>query len=179
VGRVNARVRRAYLATMHADRTARELIERLGLKPHPEGGHYRETFRSARGVRVVAAAGEPAVSAVERRDACTSVLFLLQEGERSAWHVVDADEVWCWHGGAPLELSIAHGAEGEGLRERHVLGIDVAGGQSPQITVPAQAWQAARSLGAWSLVGCVVAPGFEFRGFRMAPPGWEPRVTPR
>lgn len=145
---------------------AREMVERLGLKPHPEGGHYRETFRSALRVR---AAGDPA-----DRDACTSVLFLLQAGEVSAWHQVDADEVWCWHGGAPLELSIAHGARGEGAREKHLLGIDVAAGQSPQATVPAHAWQAARSTGAWSLVGCVVAPGFEFRGFRIAPEGWEP-----
>ena len=102
------------------------------------------------------------------------MLFLLQAGEVSAWHQVDADEVWCWHGGAPLELAIAHGARGEGARETHLLGIDVAAGQSPQATVPAHAWQAARSTGAWSLVGCVVAPGFEFRGFRLAPEGWEP-----
>ncbi|MBM4007490.1 MAG: cupin domain-containing protein [Planctomycetes bacterium] len=145
---------------------AREMIERLRLKPHPEGGHYRETFRSDSRVRASGDAGE--------RDACTSVLFLLQAGEVSAWHQVDADEVWCWHGGAPLELSIAHGAQGEGTRETHLLGIDVAEGQSPQATVPAHAWQAARSTGAWSLVGCVVAPGFEFRGFRLAPEGWEP-----
>jgi predicted cupin superfamily sugar epimerase len=147
-------------------RPAREMIERLDLKPHPEGGHYRETFRSA--LRVNASAGRP------DRDACTSVLFLLQAGERSAWHQVDADEVWCWHGGAPLELSIAHGSNGDGTKETHVLGIDVSSGQSPQATVPAHAWQAARSLGAWSLVGCVVAPGFEFRGFRLAPTGWQP-----
>ena len=145
---------------------AREMIERLGLKPHPEGGHYRETFRSALRVRV----GDGA----DDRDGCTSVLFLLQEGERSAWHQVDADEVWCWHGGAPLELSIVHGENGEGASEVHMLGVDIRAGESPQATVPAHAWQAARSLGAWSLVGCVVAPGFEFRGFRLAPEGWQP-----
>lgn len=150
---------------------AREMIERLGLKPHPEGGHYRETFRSALRVRV----GDGA----DDRDGCTSVLFLLQEGERSAWHAVDADEVWCWHGGSPLELSIAHGSHGQGALERHILGLAVALGETPQATVPAHAWQAARSLGAWSLVGCVVAPGFEFSGFRLAPAEWSPGIALR
>ncbi|MFM7808462.1 MAG: cupin domain-containing protein [Planctomycetota bacterium] len=157
--------------------TAQAMIDTLGLKPHPEGGHYRETFRS--GLRVELPGGTRGPGAREtigtaRRDACTSVLFLLQQGERSAWHAVDADELWCWHGGAPLELCIAHGSRGEGTEERHTLGLDVAAGQTPQATVPAHAWQAARSLGAWSLVGCVVAPGFEFSGFRLAPPGWHP-----
>ncbi|MFM7808855.1 MAG: cupin domain-containing protein [Planctomycetota bacterium] len=156
---------------------AREMIDRLGLKPHPEGGHYRETFRSELRVRVGVEGSASDVGAQvgrAERDACTSVLFLLQAGEVSAWHQVDADEVWCWHGGAPLELSIVHGARGEGARETHTLGIDVASGQCPQATVPAHAWQAARSTGAWSLVGCVVAPGFEFSGFRLAPEGWAP-----
>lgn len=157
-----------------APKDARELIERLGLVPHPEGGHYRETFRSGLGVRLGERASAAAAHAESRRDACTSVLFLLQQGERSAWHTVDADEVWCWHGGAPLELSIALGPDGTEGRSQHTLGIDVAAGQRPQATVPAHAWQAARSLGAWSLVGCVVAPGFEFSGFRMAAPGWSP-----
>lgn len=169
--------RPTYLACMGALQ-ASELIERLGLKPHPEGGHYRETFRSTLVVRADRGrSGAPAVAEAERpRAACTSVLFLLQRGECSAWHAVDADEVWCWHGGAPLELAIAHGAAGEGACELHTLGMGVATGQAPQVTVPAHAWQAARSLGAWSLVGCVVAPGFEFSGFRLAPPGWSPRA---
>jgi predicted cupin superfamily sugar epimerase len=162
--------------------TAREMIEALALKPHPEGGHYRETFRSA--LRVLPdGGGSQAVGAKGHhsggRDACTSVLFLLQEGERSAWHAVDADEVWCWHGGSPLELSIAHGSHGQGALERHILGLAVASGETPQATVPAHAWQAARSLGAWSLVGCVVAPGFEFSGFRLAPAGWSPGIALR
>ena len=154
-----------------ADPSAKEMIDRLQLKPHPEGGHYRETFRSRLGVMVEAPAASDGTG---RREACTSVLFLLQAGEHSAWHMVDADEVWCWHGGAPLELAIASGTPGQVGARTQVLGIDVRCGQLPQATVPAHVWQSARSLGAWSLVGCVVAPGFQFSGFRLAPPGWKP-----
>ncbi len=133
--------------------TAAQIIALLGLQPHPEGGHYRETFRDAR--------------AVDGRSVGTAIYFLLAEGERSHWHRVDATEIWHWHAGAPLELEI----EGQGAV---VLGADLMAGQRPQGIVPAGAWQAARSLGAWSLVGCTVSPGFEFGAFELAPPGWAP-----
>jgi uncharacterized protein len=128
----------------------------LGLSPHPEGGHYRELWRDRR------PSGERGVG--------TSILFLLAEGERSHWHRVDAAEIWLWQGGAPLRLGIARTDDRETLR----LGPDVAGGEVLQGVVPAHAWQEAVSLGGWSLVSCVVAPAFEFSGFEMAPPGWQP-----
>ncbi|BAI72346.1 hypothetical protein AZL_017080 [Azospirillum sp. B510] len=136
--------------------SAERLIELLGLRPHPEGGLYAETYR---------AAGDGG------RGAVTAIYFLLRAGERSHWHTVDAVEIWLWHGGAPLELSVHQ--EG-GAVERLRLGMDIAGGERPQAVVPVGAWQAARSLGDWSLVSCAVAPAFEFAGFRMAPEGWEP-----
>lgn len=135
---------------------ARALIARLGLKPHPEGGHYAETFRD-RGDGLA-------------RGACTAIYYLLQRGERSHWHKVDAVEVWTFHAGEPLRLRIAEAGE---IREI-VLGADVAAGQMPQAVVPPFAWQAAEPLGAWSLVGCIVAPAFDFAGFTLAPPDWEP-----
>ena len=137
--------------------TAGEVIRLLDLKPHPEGGHFRETFRDER-------AGEGG------RAASTAIYFLLARGERSHWHRIDAAEVWHWHAGAPFELEIA----GEGRRERVTLGIDLATGERPQAIVPAHAWQAARTLGEWTLVGCTVAPGFEFAKFELAPKDWEP-----
>jgi uncharacterized protein len=138
--------------------TANEIIRLLDLRPHPEGGHFRETFRDER--RVDGA-----------RAASTAIYFLLARGERSHWHRVDAVEMWHWHAGAPLELEIAI----EGARvERRMLGSDLAAGQRPQAIVPAQAWQAARSLGDWTLVGCTVAPGFEFAAFELAPRDWTP-----
>ncbi len=127
--------------------------EALGLLPHPEGGHYRELWRD-----------RPAAGG---RGAGTSILFLLADGERSHWHRVDAAEIWLWQAGAPLQLSIG----GAGAVR---LGPGLAGGEALQAVVPAQAWQEARSLGAWSLVSCVVAPAFEFSGFEMAPAGWSP-----
>ena len=130
--------------------------EALGLSPHPEGGHYREAWRD-----------HPASGG---RGAGTSILFLLAEGERSHWHRVDAAEIWLWQAGAPLLLGIEAGV-GQGTVR---LGPDLAGGEALQAVVPAHAWQDARSLGAWSLVSCVVAPAFEFSGFEMAPPGWSP-----
>jgi predicted cupin superfamily sugar epimerase len=133
--------------------TARDLIERLGLAPHPEGGHYRET------VRLPAGAGE--------RSAMTAILFLLDTGERSHWHKVDAAELWLWHAGAPLSLAIGRDAP-------LLLGGDVAAGQQPQALVPADAWQSAAATRGWALVSCVVAPGFDFAGFVLAPPGWAP-----
>lgn len=136
--------------------TAERLIDLLGLQPHPEGGCYVETYRA------------PADGG---RGAVTAIYFLLRAGERSHWHTVDAVEIWLWHGGAPLELSVY---EEGGAVERCRLGMDIAGGERPQAIVPVGAWQAARSLGNWSLVSCTVAPAFEFAGFRMAPEGWEP-----
>lgn len=136
--------------------TAAEMIEKLGLEPHPEGGHYRETFRDAH--------------APDGRAASTAILFLLARGERSHWHRVDAVEIWHYHAGAPLKLSLVDGATEEIIR----LGNDIHGGEIPQVIVPARAWQAAESLGDWTLVGCTVAPGFTFQGFELAPAGWSP-----
>ena len=134
-----------------------DIIARLGMKPHPEGGHYVETFRDA--------------VAVGERAASTAIYYLLQAGERSHWHRVDAAEIWHFHAGAPLALDLS---EDGANRTRVTLGIDLAAGEWPQGVVPAGTWQSATSLGAWTLVGCTVAPGFRFEGFEMAPPGWEP-----
>ncbi len=134
-----------------------EVIERLDLRPHPEGGHYRETFR-----HVPAGGG---------RGAMTAILYLLEAGEVSAWHRVDAAEIWHFHGGAPLALSISE--DGRDPRTQ-LLGPDLATGEQPQVIVPAGAWQSAESRGAWTLVGCTVGPAFEFEGFELAPEGWAP-----
>ena len=139
-----------------ADQAA-AIIDRLGRMPHPEGGHYAETYRHA--------------AADGGRGACTVIHFLLRAGERSHWHKVDAVEIWAWHGGEPLKLSIA--ADGQPVTEV-VLGGDVLAGQHLHAVVPADAWQAAQPLGAWTLVSCVVAPAFDFAGFQMAPPNWTP-----
>lgn len=139
--------------------TAADIIARLGLQPHPEGGHFRETFRDPHRLE-------------DGRSASTAIYFLLAAGETSHWHRVDAVEIWHWHAGAPLELSIAGSDAGPVEHQR--LGPDITGEEQPQIVVPRDAWQAARSLGAWTLVGCTVAPGFEFAGFELAPPGWQP-----
>jgi predicted cupin superfamily sugar epimerase len=148
-------------ASLPASLTAADVIRLLDLKPHPEGGHFRETFRDA-----------PQPHAPENgRAASTAIYFLLARGERSHWHRVDAAEAWHWHAGAPLELEVASAS---GHRERLTLGSDLAAGQRPQAVVPADAWQAAQSLGDWTLVGCTVAPGFEFAKFELAPEGWEP-----
>jgi uncharacterized protein len=138
---------------------AQEIIRLLELQPHPEGGHYRETFRDSQ-----------SVDAVSGRAASTAIYFMLQAGEISRWHRVDAAEVWHWYAGAPLALSIIEGEQKFDVR----LGVDLAAGERPQAVVPARAWQQAQSLGAWTLVGCTVAPGFEFAGFEMAPPGLHP-----
>jgi predicted cupin superfamily sugar epimerase len=139
---------------------AREIITQLGLSPHPEGGWYRETWRA-----------EPAT---DGRAGGTAILFLLEGGQRSHWHRVDAAELWLWHAGAPLDLRIADD-ESEAVRTIR-LGGDVAGGYRPQVLVPAHRWQATEAPSGWGLVSCVVVPGFEFRGFEMAPVGWEPGV---
>ncbi|MEP9365930.1 cupin domain-containing protein [Xanthobacter sp. VNH20] len=140
-----------------ADLSAQEVIALLGLEPHPEGGHFRETFRET--------------APDGGRGASTAIYFLLAQGERSHWHRVDASEVWHWHAGAPLVLSIAP----PGGPVRHLrLGADLASGERPQGVVPPGHWQAAESLGAWTLVGCTVAPAFDFAGFELASPGFEP-----
>lgn len=138
---------------------AAAIVRELGLQPHPEGGHFRETFRDT------ATVGDGT------RGASTAIYYLLQAGEISRWHRVDAAEVWHWYGGAPLALTIA---EPDGAADTRVLGTDLAADQRPQIVVPANAWQSAESLGAWTLVGCTVAPAFLFESFEMAPPDWRP-----
>jgi predicted cupin superfamily sugar epimerase len=141
--------------------TATDIIARLDLTPHPEGGHYRETFRDPR-------------SDDSGRSHSTAIYFLLARGERSHWHRVDADEIWHHYAGAPLELSLSE----DGKSVRHVrLGKDFGVGEQPQAVVPRQVWQAARSLGAWTLVGCTVSPAFEFSNFELAPSGWRPQLA--
>lgn len=137
--------------------SAAQVIARLDLKPHPEGGHFRETFRDA------------AVDA-DGRSRSTAIYFLLAKGERSHWHRIDAVEIWHWHAGSALELSIADDSGTRVLR----LGADLAAGEWPQGIVPPYAWQAASTTGDWTLVGCTVAPGFDFASFELAPEGWEP-----
>ncbi|HYF54778.1 MAG TPA: cupin domain-containing protein [Salinarimonas sp.] len=130
----------------------------LDLQPHPEGGHYRETFRDPR-------------ADASGRAASTAIYYLLGVGETSEWHRVDAAEVWHFYAGAPLVVTMSPNGHDA---ESHHLGPDLAGGQRPQLVVPAGWWQTATSLGAWTLVGCTVAPGFDFAGFELAPPGWRP-----
>ena len=147
--------------------TAAEIVRLLDLKPHPEGGHYRQTFRdSLTCPPAQASKGKPEIA----RAASTAIYFLLARGERSHWHRVDAVEIWHWHAGAALALQIA-GSDGV-MTIR--LGADIAAGERPQAVVPAGAWQAAESLGAWTLVGCTVAPGFDFSKFELAPKDWTP-----
>lgn len=140
-----------------ASEAARHLITTLGMIPHPEGGHYVETFKDAPGP--------------DGRPASTAIYYLLDVGETSHWHRVDAVEIWHWHAGSPLALKISLDGKSETL---HRLGPDVAAGERPQVIVPRDAWQTASSVGGWTLVGCTVAPGFRFEGFEMAPPGWQP-----
>jgi predicted cupin superfamily sugar epimerase len=134
--------------------TADEIIARLKLRPHPEGGHFVEAFRASES---------------------SSIYFLLKADERSHWHrVINADEIWHHYAGAPLELSMSE----DGRSVRHLrLGSDIALDELPQAVVPRHVWQAARSLGAWTLVGCTVAPAFEYRNFELAPPGWQPELA--
>jgi hypothetical protein len=130
---------------------ADRLIEMLALKPHPEGGYFRETFRDGNG---------------EGRARSTAIYFLLKGGEVSRWHRIDVPEVWHFYRGAPLDLTIG--------KDRYVLGNDIDKAQVPQLVVPAGQWQMARSQGDFSLVGCTVAPGFEFEHFELAPEGFQP-----
>jgi len=142
--------------------TAADIIARLELRPHPEGGYYRETFRDTR-------------ADAQGRAFSTAIYFLLVRGERSLWHRIDAIEIWHYYAGSPLTLRIAH----EGCTPHTVrLGPDVASGERPQAIVPAFAWQTAETTGDWTLVGCTVAPGFEFASFELAAPDWEPPQSP-
>lgn len=141
---------------MSAERSAAAIIAALGLTPHPEGGHYRETFRDDGGH--------------QGRAHSTAILYLLRADEVSRWHRIDAAELWHWYGGAPLLLRIRAAGRREDIR----LGSDWLDGETPQGLVPPGAWQSAKSLGAWSLVGCTVAPGFDFATFELAPDGFEP-----
>ena len=136
---------------------AERVIARLKLERHPEGGWYRETFRDEQGH--------------QGRPHSTAILYLLKAGEVSHWHRVDAVEMWHWHSGGPLLLKVAASA---GDHREHRLGPDILAGDQPQAMVPAGAWQSARSLGDWTLLGCTVAPGFDFAKFELAPQGWEP-----
>ncbi|MFN3254780.1 MAG: cupin domain-containing protein [Ilumatobacter sp.] len=165
---------------MTSELTPDRIVELLELTPHPEGGRYRQMWEG------------PSRSG---RSVGTAIYFLLAGGDVSHWHRVDATEVWHHYAGAPIELSTYDGGpdaahhdeatDGEAVDatsdltsdtrvDRRVLGVDLARGERPQLVVPAGSWQSARSLGAWTLVGCTVSPGFEFTGFELAPPGWSP-----
>jgi predicted cupin superfamily sugar epimerase len=135
--------------------SADDIIRRLGLMPHPEGGFFRENWRDGDGF--------------QGRAHSTAIYYLLRKGEVSRWHRVDAAEIWHYYAGAPLELFLA---EDLAHPRREVLGPDFAQGATPQILVPKGVWQGARSLGDFTLAGCTVAPGFEFAGFEMAPGSW-------
>ena len=137
--------------------TAGEVVSLLDLKPHPEGGYYRETFRDER-------------ASADGRAASTAIYFLLTAARASHWHRIDAAEIWHHYAGAALELSVFDGTTTRTL----VLGSDIANAEPPQGVVPAGAWQAARTLGEWTLVGCTVAPGFAFEHFELAPENWSP-----
>ena len=136
---------------------AEAMIAALGLAPHPEGGWYRETWR--------AEAGEG------ERAGGTAILFLLEAGQRSHWHRVDAAELWLWHAGSPLAVLVE---QENGAVQEYALGGDVADGYQPQCLVPASRWQSTEARAGWALVSCVVVPGFEFSGFELAAPGWAP-----
>lgn len=140
------------------------IIERLGLQPHPEGGYFAETWRAE--TSIISHPSTP-----EERAAGSAIYYLLQSGEISHWHRVDAAEIWHFYGGSPLVLSIS--TDGRQV-ERQVLGHDLWSGELPQKVVPPHAWQSAESLGDWTLVGCTVSPAFQFERFELAPPDWSP-----
>lgn len=142
---------------MRKQRTAAQIVELLGLERHPEGGWYRQTFADVR-----EDGGRPH---------STAIYYLLEGGIESRWHRVDAAEVWHWHDGAPMTVTTSRDGH---ARSENRLGPDIAGGERPQLVIPAFCWQSAKSLGDWTLVGCTVAPGFQFSTFEMAPEGWTP-----
>jgi hypothetical protein len=137
-------------------RSVDDIIRVLDLAPHPEGGYFRETFRDA--------------ATIGGRAASTAIYYLLAKGQCSHWHRIDAAEIWHWYAGAPLILSI----KTPETLSTHLLGPDLFAGEAPQVIVPPQAWQSAEAQGEWTLVGCTVAPGFEFSQFEVAPPDWRP-----
>lgn len=136
---------------------AQEIIARLELERHPEGGWFAETYRDA--------------NTTDGRAHSTAIYYLLAAGEHSHWHAVDATEVWHYYAGAPLALGLYPDG---GTAITHTLGPDLLAGERPQFAIPPGWWQSATSLGAWTLVGCTVAPGFTFEGFTLAPEGWTP-----
>ena len=146
--------------TSYSDLSAREIVALLDLQPHPEGGSYRETWRD--------------LPEDGGRGAGTAIYYLLEAGQISAWHRVDAVEIWHWYAGAPLVLTTS--PNGHDAEARH-LGPELGRGQRPQLIVPKMAWLTAESLGAWTLIGCTLSPAFTFEGFELAPPDWRP--TPR
>jgi predicted cupin superfamily sugar epimerase len=141
-----------------ASLSSQDIVRMLALKRHPEGGHFRETFRDPK-------------QTADGRSVSTAIYFLLARGERAHWHRVDVVEIWHWYAGAPLRLEIA---AAPGRVERVTLGGDISAGLRPQAVVPPQAWQAAQTLGDWTLLGCTVAPGFDFAKHEVAPQGWSP-----
>jgi hypothetical protein len=145
---------------MACDDTPARIIAKLDLAPHPEGGWYRQTWQAG-------------ADGAERSGG-TAIHFLLEAHQRSHWHRVDAAEIWLWHAGSPIALSIAAGNAAPVMVHR--LGPDVLADETPQVLVPTGHWQAAAPLGGWSLVSCVVVPGFSFDGFELAAPGWQPGV---
>ena len=134
--------------------TADQIIARLNLTPHPEGGHYRQTW----------------IADNDGRPTGTCIYFLLKSGEASHWHRAAATEIWLYHSGAPLVLSIAEKETGPAVD--HLLTPDLTEGE-PQLIVPEHHWQAARSTGDFTLVSCTVSPGFDFAGFTLADPGFD------
>lgn len=141
---------------------AAEVVRALGMSPHPEGGHFVETYRD--------------VPADGSRGAATCISFLLAAGELSAWHRIDVAEIWHYQAGAPLVLTLSSNGHDA---ESHRIGPDIARGERGHVVVPPGCWQTAESLGAWTLASCTVAPAFDFAGFEMAPPGWRPTPRPR
>ena len=136
--------------------TPQKIISELGLRPHPEGGWFAETWREE---------SEP-------RATGTAIYFLLEEHQKSHWHKVDATEIWHWYAGSPMELHMAENGE----TRVELLGPSLLDGQRPQRIVPPNVWQASVPVGGWVLVGCTVSPGFEFENFELAPPNWSPET---
>jgi len=142
---------------------ALKVVRKLGLKPHPEGGWYRETFRDER-------------TDGNGRACSTSIYYMLEAGETSEWHrVTNAAEVWHWYAGAPLVLTISENGHDASA---HRIGPNIEAGEEPQFVVPAGWWQTATSLGEYTLVGCTVAPAFDFAALEMAPGDWRPKPRP-
>mgnify|MGYP001158611643 CR=1 FL=1 len=138
--------------------TPEDIIDSLGLEPHPEGGWFRETFR--------------AVSRGSERSTSSAIYYMLKADEQSRWHrVLDADEIWNWYAGGPLLMMLSGDARG---REELILGANIVADERPQVVVPKGVWQSASPRDGWAFVGCIVAPAFRFEGFEMASDGWEP-----